>query len=142
MPPADGEFRFWGLGDDILCVAVNEKIVLVSNWAGLAFPNIPWRPPAESPPAKPFGGGARIVPGDWVALKGGATVDLDVLIGERPGNLFSSFVLTEKRGETYDTRAGYPRLPILQLAPYETPTPPAGKAPLFLPGCAVWKGVE
>jgi hypothetical protein len=141
IPPSDGAWRFWGLGDDILCVAVNEKIVLISNWAGMRFPNVPWKTPEG--PSMPFGGGARIYAGDWIDLKGGQTVDLDVLIGELPGNLFASFLLIEKRGETYEMINGCPKLPIFQLAPYDTPVPKEGnKAPPFAPKGPVWKGVE
>ncbi|HSI87124.1 MAG TPA: hypothetical protein VK970_25275 [Candidatus Methylacidiphilales bacterium] len=141
IPPSAGAYRFWGLGDDILCVAVNEKLVLMSNWAGMGLPNVPWKKPDV--PAQPFAGSSKIIPGDWIEVKDHETLDLDVLIGELPGSLFCTFLLVEKRGETYEMINGVPRLPIFQLAPYETPQPgPGQKAPFYAPKGPVWKGVE
>ncbi|HEY5792597.1 MAG TPA: hypothetical protein VIS74_04820 [Chthoniobacterales bacterium] len=140
VPPSTGRWRFWGMGDDILCVAVNGKIVLVNNWGGLRFPGIPWK---SVEPGQTFGKG-RLMAGDWMDLKAGEPVDLDILIGELPGVLFASFLLIEKQGESYEMVNGWPAFPIFQLAPYQTPIPtdPKSTFPRFAPDGPIWKGVQ
>ncbi|HEY5793116.1 MAG TPA: hypothetical protein VIS74_07445 [Chthoniobacterales bacterium] len=141
IPPTDGAWRFWGQGDDILCVAVNGRIVLINNWAGLRFPSIRWRSPE---PTQVPCGKLKLAAGHWMKLKGGEPVDLDVLVGELPGGLFAAYLMIEKRGDS-DASAGGQRLfPIFQLAPYDPPLPtdPSGQAPRFLPNGPIWKGVQ
>ncbi|HEX8372517.1 MAG TPA: hypothetical protein VF585_07040 [Chthoniobacterales bacterium] len=112
-PPEDGTYRFVGFSDDLLALAVNGKTVLF----GGKYTSKVW---------KSLGGGAKagngnLAYGEWIPMKKTETIDLDVLIGERPGVHFCAFLLYQKQGETYPMKDGHPVLPIFQLAPYDTP---------------------
>jgi hypothetical protein len=81
--------------------------------------------------------------GDWMTLKKGEPIDLDVLVGERPGGLFAAFLLYEKQGADYPkSEKGDPMYPIFQLAPFQTPRVPPKEAPAFSESNAVWKGYQ
>ena len=55
--------------------------------------------------------------GDWIELKAGQPVDIDILVGERPGGVFYGVLLYQKRGETYGVdHEGRPILPLFQVA--------------------------
>ena len=103
-PPTPGTYRFWGFSDDLIAVAVNGKTELVS------FFTI-WKAPPQvytktDPPGEKAADGT-LVAGDWFTVGANDVVDLDVLIGERPGGTFNAFLMIERKGETYQAgRAG------------------------------------
>lgn len=135
-PPSDGEWRFWGWGEEVCSVAVNGKNVLLANWPEIKAPTVGWKSP--EPPGEKAANG-HLIAGDWIPLKAKDIVDLDVLIGERGGGVFATFLMIEKRGDKYETVNGHPILPIFQLAPYKTPLPSGpGIAPQFAPDGPVW----
>ncbi len=134
-PPEDGTYRFVGYGDDICAVAVDEKTVLVA-----ALFNVPgWKAP-DSPKIS-IDRGRHLTAGDWITLKKDQIIDLDVIIGERPGGTFGAFLLYEKQGVTYpqsDTHE--PMLPVFQLARHEMPSYDAKLAPSFSVPAVPWTG--
>lgn len=135
--PASGSWRFWGYGGEVCAVAINGRIVLVSNHKDVKTPRTNWRSP--EPPGQPTGSG-QLLAGDWVDLRAGTFVDIDILIGERGGGTFDCFLLVEKKGETYGkTPEGHPILPLFLLAPSDTP--PAAKAPRFMSDSPVWRAL-
>jgi hypothetical protein len=141
-PPSDGEWRFWGYGGEICAVAVNGKTVLVANHILVNTPLINWQ--SSEPPGQRAGSG-RLRAGDWMPLKAGQIVDLDILIGERGGSTFDCFLLIEKKGETYgtSTKGNFPLYPIFQLAPFNTPQPATRtRAPQFAPTGPIWKAFQ
>ena len=114
-PPSDGFYRFVGNFDDLLVVAINRKVVLDGSRPDTRFPLLNWKEPADKGPRVFANELARY--GDWVELKAGKPVDIDILIGERPGGQFHGIVLYEKRGETYPRSAnGQAILPLFQTA--------------------------
>jgi hypothetical protein len=139
--PSDGSWRFWGDGEEVCSVAVNGKNVLLANWKEMVLPNVPWKSP-EPPGQKVANSTLRA--GDWIELKKGQIVDLDVLIGERAGGVFCSFLLIEKKGETYGPPVdGHPLLPVFQLAPFNTPVPESSKTgPQIAAKGPIWKGFQ
>lgn len=138
--PSDGAWRFWGYGGEVCCAAINGKTVLVGNHADVKTPAIRWK--SAEPPGRPAGSG-KLVAGDWIELKAGQIVDLDILIGERGGGTFDCFLLVEKRGEIYAAEGAPPVFPIFQLAPYDTPVPAKAKdAPPFARNGPVWKAFQ
>lgn len=135
-PPEDGVYRFVGYSDDALAVAVNNKTVCVGARHDMRLNEV-WKP-KEKPGAKAFNG--NLTYGDWVPLKKDEPVDLDVLVGERPGGEFCAFLLYQKQGETYTMdKDGRPILPVFQLAPMEIPNKEPDKAPSFVRAAEVWK---
>lgn len=136
--PTSGQWRFWGYGEEVCSVAVNGKNVLLSNWKEITAPSTKWKSP-EGPGQTVASGALRA--GDWIDLKAGQVIDLDVLIGERGGGVFCAFLLIEKRGETYAQQDGHPVLPIFQLAKFATPMPSFPKTgPKIMANGPVWNG--
>ncbi len=137
--PEDGEWRFWGNGEEVCSVAVDGKIVLLANWREVKTPDVPWTSP-EPPGLKVASSQMRA--GDWMKLKKGQVIDLDVLIGERGGGVFCAFLLMQKKGQTYEMRDGFPVLPVFQLAPFDTPQPPSTKKgpPIAAKG-PIWRAI-
>ncbi len=93
--PSDGEWRFWGDGEEVCSVAVNGKPVLLANWREITAPDVPWKSP--EPPGLEVAN-SHLVAGTWFSVKKGEVIDLDVLIGERGGGVFCAFLLIEKKG--------------------------------------------
>jgi hypothetical protein len=134
-PPSDGFYRFVGNFDDLLVVAINRKVILDGCRPDTRFPRLNWKEPADKGPRVAANELSRY--GDWVELKAGKPVDLDILIGERPGGQFHGVVLYEKRGETYPRTAnGQAILPLFQTA--ENPK----TSPVYLTDRPVWKCFE
>jgi len=136
-PPESGTYRFWGIADDVMAVAVNGKTVLVGNRRDTRLPLTNWQA-SERDGAHAGDGDLR--PGDWMPLKATDIIDLDVIIGERPGGIFNAFLMVEKQGASYNTdRRGHLILPIFQIAPYNTP--PTRDAE-FATGFPIWKSYQ
>ncbi len=66
-------------------------------------------------------GGSRLIIGDWIPLRAGQQVEMEVLIGEIPGKDFSARLLVEQQGQQYrkvSSDAGArPVLPMFKTAP-------------------------
>ncbi len=117
-PPEDGTYRFLAYADDILAVGVNGKTVCIGAYADCRV-KTGWQP--ASGDVGPAGNGG-LTPGDWIPMKAGDPIDLDVLVGERPGGGFCAFLLYEKQGETYPkNEQGNTKYPVFQLVPKELP---------------------
>lgn len=115
-PPADGTYRFVGNFDDVLIVAINRRVVLNGSRPDTKLPRIDWREAADKGPRVAANGLAAY--GDWLELKAGEPVDIDIIIGERPGSSFYGVLLYQKKGETYPLNAkGHIILPLFQIAP-------------------------
>lgn len=134
-PPADGTYRFVGNFDDVLIVAVNRRIVLNGSRADTKLPLIKWTEPADKGPRVAANGLSAY--GDWVELKAGQPVDIDIIIGERPGGSFYGVLLYQKKGETYPLNAqGHIILPLFQTAPNPDSNPN------YLTDQAPWRALE
>jgi hypothetical protein len=139
-PPSAGTYRFWGAADDVLAVAVNGATELVCCRPDTHVPNDGWtQNSTEIVPGSE--GDDPLRPGDWFTLGDGEIMDLDVIIGERPGGLFNAYLLVEKKGENYQKDAqGHPILPIFQVAAYDTKSPEP--LPKFATGFPTWKSFQ
>jgi len=141
--PTEGTYRFWGCADDAMAVAVNGKTELVACRPDMAvaMTEITWKS-TEKPGAQ--AADDPLLAGDWFDVKQGEIIDLDVIIGERPGGLFNAFLMIEKKGETYEMDGqGHPILPIFQVATYVTPVDPdLNKQPKFATGFPPWKSYQ
>lgn len=134
-PPSDGTYRFVGNVDDLLVLAINRKVVLVGNWPNTSLPKLAWK--SNSTPGPPVAANTYSKYGDWIDLKAGVPVDIDIILGERPGGKFQGIILYEKKGETYPLNAkGQAVLPLFQLAPAPSPNPN------FLTDRPPWKAFE
>ena len=117
-PPEDGTYRFVGTSDDVMAVGVNGKTVLVSHYMGTNNTS-KWHQKSPQDNTKVWAGELRR--GDWFEAKKDQPIDLDILIGEYPGNIFAAWLLIEKQGASYpmvDHKYGrQPALPVFQVKP-------------------------
>ncbi|MDF7825388.1 hypothetical protein P4B35_15285 [Pontiellaceae bacterium B12227] len=115
--PEDITFRFWGNGDDIMLVRVDGKLALNACWPTSAEPVFAslWSSSSSDSRKHPLGN-QRSVVGDWITLKAGEPLDMEVLIGEGPGGLFESLLAVEVQGVDYPKNEIYlgPKLPIFK----------------------------
>ncbi len=132
-PPENGLYRLIGYADDVLFAAINGQIVCQGSrkdvWISSLLPH------------EGYGQGPSIANGSlsygaWVELKKDVPVDLDLLIGERPGSKFCAFLLYEKISDIYPEKNGKRIYPVLQMAPRETPGYPSE----LLKDIKYWKG--
>lgn len=139
-PPEDGTYRFLAYADDLIIVGVNQQIACLAGRPDSARRFRMWQTPAQGPEIPAANG--NLVYGDWLQLKKDEPIDLDVIVGERPGGKFSAFLLYEKQGAAYPVDgAGRTRYPIFQLAAGPSSVPAGENAP---PHCTLeptWKGL-
>lgn len=118
-PPHPGTFRFVGLADDLLAVAVNEKTVLLAEHEGSKLKDHGWRFAPRDQAATRSG---AAIAGDWFTVEADETIDLDILVGERPGGQFGACLMIEEEGIAYAKNAeGKNILPAFQLSDREVP---------------------
>jgi hypothetical protein len=122
-PPVSGTYRFLGTSDDVLVVAINGKVVLNANHSNTPMLETGWTP-SEPPPA--VEGTKHIVAGDWFSVREGEVLDLDIVVGERPGGSFLAHLYIQNREEPPQTNnQGQLQLGTFRLD--DLPTP--GKTP-------------
>jgi len=128
-PPHAGTFRFVGMSDDILAVAVNGKTALLAQYPAWKELNSVWRDAPRDGIGTPVG---PAISGDWFTVKEGQVIDLDIIVGEYPGAQFGAWLMIEEQGVTYEKDGqGKPILPVFQLSDSAIPdgrNPPARKS--------------
>lgn len=118
--PETGRYRFCGMGDDILYVRVKRRLVLDACWPDVAGRLTGWE--SDDDDNRKFNlGNNNMVMGDWIHLTKGKAVDIEILLGERPGGRFCCQLLIEQDGVEY-SRVPFkdgtrPVLPVFKLAP-------------------------
>ncbi len=113
--PSAGTYRFVGNSDNILAVAINQKTVLVAPHGNNPLRNIEWK---STEPKRDKG----IYTGDWFKVQEGDILDLDILIGERPGGGFYARLWWEKQGVEYEKdREGHSILPYFRMSEKSLP---------------------
>lgn len=131
--PADGKYRFVGLGDESIIVLVDGTVRLEGNWnPGIAYTGKNYLQGASVLDFFPVikkadENNARLREGDWVLMKEGETRTLDILlveqgdVGSDTGGNFGFVLLVEKEGETYPEvkkgRNTRKKLPLFMLEP-------------------------
>lgn len=119
--PQSGRFRFVGLGDDVLLVRFNNKLVLDGSWTAIepeANENLTNGLFSREAPDQ------QLRVGSWFNVSGGQSYPLEVLIGEVPGGKFASCLLIEDKSGKYQKRAdgSGTSLPVFQTAPTRIPS--------------------
>ena len=134
--PEAGKFRFVGKSDDLIIVRFAGRLVL--DWSQPDAGHLSeWHPHEKAYPY-PGTNNFGCMPGDWLEVEAGKTYPLEILIGERPGGLFSAYLMMEKEGAHYESHEGLPKFPLFRVADV---TAPAHKkdTPTFATGGPVWK---
>jgi len=88
--PEDGAYRFLGDSDDFVVVAINSKTVLVAEMPGTPM-GVKWVAKEAAP-------GRYQAAGDWINLRAGEPVDIDIVTGESPGGQYRCMLAVQKRG--------------------------------------------
>lgn len=135
IPPKGGTYRFVGYADDIIAVAVNGRTVLVGGLFGVKA----WTAAGRGNGLR--AGNGNMTYGDWFDLAEGEAVDLDVLVGERPGGQFAAFLVYERKGETYEYSGPHPVLPLFRLADAPRPHVDSTNGPLLGPNTELWRAL-
>ncbi len=139
--PSAGTYRFWGCADDAMAVAVDEKTNLVACRYDMPLPLTTWK---QTDPDGAQAADDPLRPGTWFTVKENEIIDLDIIIGERPGGLFNAFLMIEKQGENYQKDGqGHSIFPIFQVAEHDTPViDDLGSEPKFAKGYPTWKSYQ
>lgn len=117
--PASGQYRFAGMSDDYMSVAVNGETALIACWPGLQKRVAgSWEGTKDSGRWNSPLAQQKLIFGDWVSLNKGEEIQLDIAIGERPGGNVGFILLVEKKTARYrEERNGRPILPLFTTAP-------------------------
>lgn len=113
--PETGKYRFWGYGDDVLLVRVRKREVLQANWGGRKVTK--WEADDEqNRKYKVFSKlKETLAVGDWISLKKGEEVPVEILLGECGGKEFSVVLMIEQQGVQYARGSdGRPILPVFK----------------------------
>lgn len=118
----DITFRFVGTGDDYVSVFSNGRPRLIAAWPNQRAQVIGrWKPsePIDGSAASPIPGGP-LVKGDWITLRRGATLDLDIAAGECPGGKVGFVLMVEEKNTNYRNASnGALILPIFTTEPID-----------------------
>ncbi|MDF7822451.1 hypothetical protein P4B35_00380 [Pontiellaceae bacterium B12227] len=107
----DIKFRFWGIGDAYVSVLVDGEHVLLNGWDGRLEQLDYWQS-SDADNDKYFLANQTMHVGDWIELKAGEPVDMELFFGEWVGGQVSCCLLVEVEGVDYpQTRQGGPLLP-------------------------------
>jgi hypothetical protein len=98
--PEDIRFRFWGVGDAFLVVNVAGKHVLLNGIPGRLRILDFWQNPSGDNDKYSLGNKWLRV-GDWIDLKAGQPVDMQILFGEYAGGSMAGMLLVEVEGVEY-----------------------------------------
>lgn len=120
--PKSGTYRFSGGGDDFVHVMIDGKTVFnyYQTLESLDPKSKGYKP--EQPVARRKAPFTRanwwIRYGEWVDLKAGQTIRLDIAVGETPGGQVGFLLQLEEKGVKYDVASeGNPILPLFTTAP-------------------------
>ena len=107
----DIRFRFWGVGDAYVSVLVDGEHVLLNGWDGRLVQLDYWQS-SDADSDKYYLGNQTMHVGDWIELKAGEPVDMEVFFGEWVGGQVACMLLVEVDGVEYpQSRQGGPLLP-------------------------------
>ena len=121
----DIRFRFWAQGDNLIAVRVNGEISVLASWPGWASSatqnvephfNGLWNSPAPSVNRKyPLGNNYAVV-GNWIDLKAGEPLPMEVIVSEMSGGITCFLLCVEVEGEEYPKNPfGFgPTLPVFK----------------------------
>lgn len=114
-PPETGEYRFVGMGDDLLIVGLDRKPVFYAYWPGeghgsalksaIKGADSNWEPQnhCSDDGRKGTGDGSRVIDrlykGSWLKLNKGRKYKICIAFGEGAGGLAGAILGIEKKGE-------------------------------------------
>jgi hypothetical protein len=132
---APGEYRFVGFGDNVLIVRINGTIVLDASDRGF----IKGSPDYVSPYRKRVGdailpgkdNGTPLYMGDSFIVEPGASIHIDIIIGDEGGIFCAGLFLAPKDPTLTFTSTGVPKLPLFGVG--EMPADDKKSLGVYLP---------
>lgn len=113
VAPRDITFRFAGMGDDYISAFVGGRPKLIAGWPGSGSQAADgWDKQEPIGAHKSPLGDQPLTYGDWIRLKKGEKMELDLAIGECPGGKMGFILMIEEKGVTYEMSGGRPILPL------------------------------
>jgi hypothetical protein len=121
LPPEPGRYRFVGYADNHLLASINGELVFEGGRYDSAFRESAIVERNNFPAWPCLNSRAGFAAGPWFEV-GTEPIKLDLLFGERQGNLTYSLLLIEREGETYEeTTWGQPKWPLFLTRVPNTP---------------------
>ncbi len=120
VAPENGTFRFVGIGDDYLSVFVNGRPRLFGSFATLqGAVSGRWKGSDTNPSHLGPIGNKPLIYGDWIRVKKGEAMELNIAVGERPGGKVGFVLLIQKKDQKYELEPsnGRPILPLFTTVP-------------------------
>lgn len=115
--PKPMSFRFVGSADDYIGVFIKGRPRLIATRPEIQTTLADRWEPADTGQAFP-GPMGTLVFGDWINVKKGEDLEIDLAIGERPGGVVGFLLLIEEKGKDYaKTPSGRPILPLFTTEP-------------------------
>ena len=96
--PETGRYRFCGLGDDVLLVRINGRLVINASLTQGRVND--WDSTDKNNRKFPLAAGEMVI-GSWFRLNKGRPVEMEVLFGECPGGVFFCQLLIEQEKKEY-----------------------------------------
>ena len=112
--PETGTYRFSGGGDDWLHVMIDGEIAFNFHYSNGMRNLSDYKPtgrPGQGRAATVYMG-KPLNYGEWVNLRAGQNIKLDIAVGEQPGGSVGFFLQIEKKGVNYKIKNGHPILPL------------------------------
>ena len=124
--PETGSYRFVGIGDDLLLVRFNGRIVLDGSFYNARVEESrerrlyqSYQDPVLHEVYEAAGGHAV---GKTFSVQKGKAYDIEILVGENPGGFFCALLQIEKLSEKYNKdERGNPIIPFFELTKTEIP---------------------
>ena len=118
----DIKFRFWGVGDAYILVNVDGENVFI-NGVEARLDILDYWQTSSADSYKYYLADKTMKVGDWITLKAGEAVDMQVIFGEWAGGIVSGMLLVEVDGVEYpETRQGGPLLPAFKTQEFSLDT--------------------
>ena len=117
--PEDITFRFVGTGDGILVVRVDGEIVFGAGFSLSVQEQVvsPFWTSNDPENRLYWMGNSQATFGDWVTLKAGVPLDMELFVGDRAAWLFSAMLAVQVKGVKYElNRQGGPVLPAFRTS--------------------------
>jgi hypothetical protein len=122
MSPRDDRYRFVGSADDMIVVRVNGKVVLDGSRRDTPLDvwEHTWDPDHADGQNRQWQiGNTPLAIGEWFSMDKGEAMELEILVGERPGGQFGIWLFIQDRDDARNPEivGGRPELNVFLLRP-------------------------
>ena len=137
MAPADGTYRFVGLGDDVLVVRFDGRVVFDGSWEN--WTDVSPVDRSRRYPAPDLPGWIDLYVGDDFSVRAGERYPIEIVIGESPGVDMLMALFIEKVGVNYPrSETGAPILPLFRMTDQSIKSSVRKRLPALDPEGELW----